>query len=178
MTGKHHGPAGSRTVRRSRILTIAVLGLAILTAVAIATPANQSTRSPRRSGAPAPPAHTTAAKRPSPSGTTLAAADQPWLKPPVAHLDGHLRAGSHPAVLPSDLLIVDKLNNRLIVVDPEGRIRWQFPQPGDLAAGQKFLIPDDAFFTPDGKYIIATQEDRAVITLIDIAQHRIPVRAA
>ncbi|MGH8961948.1 MAG: hypothetical protein ACRDWT_12305 [Jatrophihabitantaceae bacterium] len=103
-------------------------------------------------------------------------ANQPWLKPPGAHTAGHLRAGSDPAVLPSAILIADKLNNRLIVVDRQGRIRWQFPRPGDLAPGQNFLIPDDAFFTPDGKYIIATQEDQAVITLIDIATHRIVYR--
>lgn len=89
---------------------------------------------------------------------------------------GHLRPGSNAAVLPSALLIADKLNNRLIVVDPQGRVRWQFPRPGDLARGQHFLAPDDAFFSPDGRYIVATQEDRAVITVIDVARHRIVYR--
>ena len=83
---------------------------------------------------------------------------------------GHLRRGSDPSVLPSDLLIADKLNNRLIVVDPQGRIRWRFPRPGDLAPGQTFKIPDDAFFTPDGRYIVATQEDQSVISVINVAQ--------
>lgn len=78
--------------------------------------------------------------------------------------------------MPADLLIADKLNNRLIVIDPHGRIRWQFPRPGDLARGQTFRAPDDAFFSPDGRYIVATQEDQAVISVIDVARHRIIYR--
>jgi DNA-binding beta-propeller fold protein YncE len=76
-------------------------------------------------------------------------------------------------VLPGPILIADKLNNRLVVVDPQGHLRWVWPEPGDLAPGQTFLIPDDAFFSPDGRYIIATQEDDAVITVIDIATRKI-----
>ncbi len=76
-------------------------------------------------------------------------------------------------MLPADVLIADKRNNRLIVVDPQGRLVWQFPRPGDLAAGQTFLIPDDAFFSGDGKYIVATEEDDFAIRVIDVATHRI-----
>jgi DNA-binding beta-propeller fold protein YncE len=76
-------------------------------------------------------------------------------------------------VLPADVLIADKRNNRLIVIDPQGRLVWQFPRPGDLAAGQTFLIPDDAFFSADGKYIVATEEDDFAIRVIDVATHRI-----
>jgi DNA-binding beta-propeller fold protein YncE len=71
------------------------------------------------------------------------------------------------------VLIADRGNNRLLVVDPQGRTTWQFPQPGDLAPGETFRVPDDAFFTPDGARIIATQEDDFVITVIDVASHRI-----
>ena len=88
----------------------------------------------------------------------------------------HLRPGSDPSALPGPILIADKLNDRLLVVDPQGRIRWEFPRPGDLAPGQTFRIPDDAFFTSDGRYIIATQEDDFVVTLIDVAKHRIVYR--
>jgi DNA-binding beta-propeller fold protein YncE len=78
--------------------------------------------------------------------------------------------------LPADLLIADKLNNRLIVVDPQGRLRWQFPRAGDLRPGETFRIPDDAFFSPDGRFVIATQEDDSVISVIDVARHRIVYR--
>ena len=83
---------------------------------------------------------------------------------------------SDPAALPGDILIADHRNNRLLIVDPQGRVRWQFPAPGDLARGQTFLVPDDAFFSPDGQDIVATEEDDAVISIINIATHRITYR--
>ena len=101
-------------------------------------------------------------------------ASAPWLSPP--HGRGHLAPHSDPAALPGDVLIADNHNNRLLVIDPQGRIRWQFPKPGDLARGQTFKVPDDAFFSPDGKDIIATEEDDAVISVINIATHRITYR--
>ncbi len=85
----------------------------------------------------------------------------------------NLAVGSNPAALPVPVLIADHMNNRLLVIDPNGAIAWQFPRPGDLRPGQTFDVPDDAFFTPDGKDIIATQEDDQVISLVDVAQHRI-----
>ena len=97
-----------------------------------------------------------------------------WLGP--ADVPAHLAPGSDPGVLPGPVLIADKLNDRLLVVDPEGRVRWQFPRPGDLRPGQSFRVPDDAFFSPDGKRIIATEEDDFVVSVIDIATHRIVYR--
>ena len=85
----------------------------------------------------------------------------------------NLAPGSDPTALPSDLLIADRSNDRLLVVDPTGKVVWQFPRPGDLAPHQSFLIPDDAFFTPDGNDIITTEEDDSVISEIDVATHRI-----
>jgi hypothetical protein len=99
---------------------------------------------------------------------------EPWLSPPRGR--GHLAPHSDPAALPGDVLIADNHNNRLLVVDPQGRIRWQFPRPGDLARRQAFRVPDDAFFSPDGKNIIATEEDDSVISVISIAAHRISYR--
>jgi hypothetical protein len=104
----------------------------------------------------------------------LALPSQPWLSPP--HGRGHLAPHSDPAALPGDVLIADNHNNRLLVVDPQGRIRWQFPKPGDLARKQTFRVPDDAFFSPNGKEIIATEEDDSVISVINIATHRISYR--
>jgi DNA-binding beta-propeller fold protein YncE len=68
-----------------------------------------------------------------------------------------------------DVLIADEGNNRLLLVDPWGRIRWRFPNPGDLRRGQGFILPDDAFISPNGRMIVATQEQDDVISLIDIA---------
>ncbi len=109
-----------------------------------------------------------------PVATATIAAGSPWLGP--AHDRGHLAPGSDPSALPADVLIADHLNNRLLIVDPRGRIRWQFPQPGDLAPGQTFQVPDDAFFSPDGRHIVATQEDNFVISVIDVAAHKVIYR--
>ena len=101
-------------------------------------------------------------------------ATSPWLAPPTG--PGELAPGSDPAVLPADVLIADHHNNRLLIIDPQGRVRWEFPRPGDLAPGQTFLQPDDAFFSPDGKDIIVTQEDDQVISVISLATSRIIYR--
>ncbi len=89
---------------------------------------------------------------------------------------GYLRPGSDPSVLPGNVLIADKLNNRLIEVSPQGKIVWRFPRPGDLSPGQSFLVPDDAFYADSGRQIVATQEDDYVISVIDTATHKILYR--
>ena len=113
---------------------------------------------------------TTLKKPAAPGSTTPTAAT---LLPASGSGPGHLQPGSDPSVLPGPILIADRGNNRLLIVDPQGRVLWQFPQPGDLAAGETFNVPDDAFFTPDGKQIIVTEEDDFVISLVDIASRRI-----
>jgi DNA-binding beta-propeller fold protein YncE len=111
-----------------------------------------------------------------PAGHALpGAAAAPWLAPDPK-TPGRLAPGSDPSVLPADVLIADHRNNRLVIVDPQGRVRWEFPRPGNLAPGQTFQVPDDAFFSPDGKYIIATQEDDYVISVISVAASRIVYR--
>jgi hypothetical protein len=181
MTGRHRAAGDRAKIGLPAVTVVAVLALAIVSVVAItrATGRTASPMHPFASSTPRSPV--TVGSAATRAAATRAAATapppaQPWLRQPQAGVAGHLRAGSHPEVLPSAVLIVDKFNNRLIVVDPVGRIRWEFPQPGDLTAGETFLVPDDAFFTPDSRYIIATQEDQAVITLIDVAAHRIVYR--
>ncbi len=144
----------------------------------IAWPGTMTAASPR-TGTSASPGTVRAASRgagtaaPPTAGRPLLAR-MPWLAP--ARGPGHLAAGSDPSVLPGDILIADDWNNRLLIVDPQGRVRWQFPRPGDLARGQAFRLPDDAFFAPNGRDIIATEEDYSVVSVIDIATHRIVYR--
>ncbi len=89
---------------------------------------------------------------------------------------GNLWPGSDPNVLPGPILIADRDNNRLLEVSPQGHVLWRFPEHGDLAPGQTFLLPDDAFFSPDGHEIVATQETDFAISVIDVASHRIVYR--
>lgn len=112
------------------------------------------------------------------SATNAAAASSGISGPSGAHMapGPNLAPGSDPSALPGNLLIADKANDRLIVVNPRGDITWEFPRPGDLAPGQSFRVPDDAFFSPDAKVIVATEEDDYVISVIDIATHRIVYR--
>jgi hypothetical protein len=87
-----------------------------------------------------------------------------------------LPPGSRPSVLPSDVLIADRGNNRIIQVNPRGSVVWRFPRPGDLHNGQTFEVPDDAFYDRSGRRIVATQEDNFLISVIDAARHRIAYR--
>jgi outer membrane protein assembly factor BamB len=101
----------------------------------------------------------------------------PRVAPPIASYPsagpGYLVPGSDPSVLPGPVLVADAYNNRLLELSPAGQVLWQFPRPGDLAPGQTFEKPDDAFFSPDGTQIIATQEENFAVTLIDVATHKI-----
>jgi DNA-binding beta-propeller fold protein YncE len=87
-----------------------------------------------------------------------------------------LAPGSNPSVLPAPVIVADEDNNRLVIIDPQGRTLWEFPRPGDLVPGQTFIRPDDVFFTPDGKQIVATQEEDQVVSIIDIATRHIVYR--
>ena len=86
---------------------------------------------------------------------------------------GHLQPGSDPSVLPGPVLIADEDNDRIVLVDPQGRIVWTFPEAGDLRPGETFKTPDDAFYTSDGKQIIVTHEENFAVSLVDIASRRI-----
>jgi DNA-binding beta-propeller fold protein YncE len=74
------------------------------------------------------------------------------------------------------VLIADRDNDRLLEVSPWGRVLWRFPAAGELHRGQTFKLPDDAFFSPDGQEIVATQEDDFVISVIDLRRNRIVYR--
>jgi DNA-binding beta-propeller fold protein YncE len=49
---------------------------------------------------------------------------------------------------------------------------WQFPRPGDLAAGQTFKAPEAAWFSPDNRQVLVDSEDTNTISVIDIATHK------
>lgn len=172
MSGRHRPESSPEGVQHWRIarwpiaavVASAIVGLVWLMASAalskpVSAEAVASHRTPSTTTAttPAQPAATTAS-----TGTLNLTATGP----------AHLAPGSDPSKLPGAALIADEMNNRLLIIDASGRTLWQYPRPGDLAAGQTFKTPDDAYFTPDGKQIIASEEDDHVIRVIDIATRK------
>jgi hypothetical protein len=95
---------------------------------------------------------------------------------PVLGPTANLASGSNPSVLPGPVLIADRDNNRLLEVSPQGRVLWRFPKSGDLAPGQTFLVPDDAFFAANGQQIVATQEEDFAISVVGVTRRRIVYR--
>jgi len=78
-----------------------------------------------------------------------------------------------PGPVPGYLLIADRNNNRLLVVSPQKRVVWSFPQPGDVRLGQSFHDPDDAFFVPGYRRIVTNEEFNDSIAEIDLRRRRI-----
>ena len=70
------------------------------------------------------------------------------------------------------LLIADRGNGRLLIVNEAHDVLWQFPVAGSLPAGQAFAA-DDAFIAPDGRTIVANDEAHQVIDRIDILTRRV-----
>ncbi len=65
------------------------------------------------------------------------------------------------------LLIADRGNNRMLVLNDTGRIIWRYPGPGKPPPPGGFYFPDDAFFIRHGTAIISNQE--ANETIVEIA---------
>src|SRR5207247_6850576 len=70
---------------------------------------------------------------------------------PATHAPGASRAAparprSGPSVLPGNVLIADKGNDRLLEVDPRGHVVWRFPRRGDLAPDPTLRLPHEPFF--------------------------------
>jgi hypothetical protein len=77
-------------------------------------------------------------------------------------------------VVPGYLMIADRDNNRILIVNPDTRrVVWQFPRPGDLPAGVSFRDPDDAFFTPGYRSISTNEEYNQTMAEIAVRAHRI-----
>jgi hypothetical protein len=66
-----------------------------------------------------------------------------------------------------NLLIADRGNNRLLVVDAAKNVHWTFPSASSPAPADGFYFPDDAFFAKRGTAIITNEEEQD--TIIEIA---------
>jgi outer membrane protein assembly factor BamB len=82
----------------------------------------------------------------------------------VVTLKGPLQGG---------LVIADRGNNRILLVDPRRRTLWSFPTARDRARGVHLVFDDDTFVEPGGKALITNEEDHQDILSIDIKTHRV-----
>ncbi len=73
---------------------------------------------------------------------------------------------------PARLLIADRGNDRILLVDPHRRILWRFPTARDRRLGRRLVFDDDTFVEPGGKAMISNEEDHQDIVSIDISLSR------
>jgi hypothetical protein len=85
------------------------------------------------------------------------------------------QAASTRQGLPGYLLIADRGNNRILIVDPQGRVVFLYPSAADLAAGRRLVYNDDTFVEPGGGALIANEEDNHAIVQIGLADHSLQV---
>jgi outer membrane protein assembly factor BamB len=70
------------------------------------------------------------------------------------------------------LLIADRGNDRLLVVDGKKHVVWTYPRPG-TAPSFPFRYDDDAFFCPGYRAIISSQEMQHTIQIISFPEGRV-----
>jgi hypothetical protein len=73
--------------------------------------------------------------------------------------------------IPGYLLIADRGNDRILLVDNRKRILWHYPGPAGPA--YPFAFDDDAFFGPGFKTIISNQEDQHTIQTLSFPSGRL-----
>jgi hypothetical protein len=75
-------------------------------------------------------------------------------------------------ILPGYLLIADRGNNRMLLVDARKRVLWRYPRPGRRVA-MPFRFDDDTFFGPGFTRIISNQEDQNTIQVLSFPGGRL-----
>jgi N-acetylneuraminic acid mutarotase len=74
------------------------------------------------------------------------------------------------------LLIADRGNDRLLLVNGGGKLIWSYPSSAAPAPAGGFYFPDDAFFIRHGHAIISNQEENNTIVEIAYPSGRIIFR--
>jgi hypothetical protein len=77
-----------------------------------------------------------------------------------------------PPPIPGFLLIADRANNRILLVNGKKRILWRYPAPG-ATPSFPFSYDDDAFFGDRFHAIITNQEDQQTIEVVGFPSGRV-----
>jgi hypothetical protein len=175
--------AAREAIRRRR--AIAALAVAVAVIVVLLASMTGGSSSPRRAVTSAAASHqvsATTVTRGEPSGGPLAPASAGglpalWARQNVVGYQpgtalAYAIASKQPG-LPGYLLIADRGNNRIIVVDPRGHTVFTYPSAADLAAGRRLFFNDDTFVEPGGRYLIANEEDNHAIIQVGIQSHQL-----
>jgi hypothetical protein len=178
----------AQRTRRRRRWTIPLAVVALVVVIAAASDVDGS---PRSSGVPHG-ATTAGAKHGAPSSSTPTAIAPAG---PLASAPGGLPAlwaprnvvGTQPATaaaytaasklagLPGYLLIADRGNNRILVVNARHEVVFRYPNATDLANGRKLVFDDDTFVEPGGSALIANEEDNNDVVQINLADRSLHV---
>jgi outer membrane protein assembly factor BamB len=170
-------------LRRQRLWAIPVAAIVLLLVVVLASLGGGSSKSHDPSTHSAP----TVAGRKSPavvSGGPLApvaVGGRAALWAPQNVVDSQpgtaaaYEAASKLTRMPGYLLIADRGNNRILVVDPRGKIVFKYPSAADLAAGRRLFYNDDTFVEPGGHALIANEEDNNDIVQVNLADRSLHV---
>jgi hypothetical protein len=96
-------------------------------------------------------------------------------------------AGRHPHTAPAvdpaplqvsagpisgGLLIADRGNDRVLLVDSAHRVLWRFPTRRDRLRGLRLNFNDDAFVAFGGREVVANEEEAHTIVAIAVGSHR------
>ncbi len=82
-------------------------------------------------------------------------------------------AGAGSPYFGDKLLIADRGNNRLLLLDAQMHVVWKYPSPSAPRDRLGFYFPDDAFFVDHGTAIISNQEQNETIVIIAYPSGRI-----
>ena len=78
-----------------------------------------------------------------------------------------------PPPFRGSLMIADRGNDRLLVVNADKKILWRYPSRAHPGPPQGFYFPDDAFFTHGGTQIIANEEQNERIVRLSYPGGRV-----
>ena len=73
------------------------------------------------------------------------------------------------------ILVADRGNNRVVVVNPQKQVVFLYPTPEDLSRGRRLVYNDDTFVVPGGQALIANEEDNHAVVQMNLADHSLQV---